>query len=80
MSDSAPPPVGVIAYILFLLGFFVVPLAAIAAIVLGIVALARNRVPGKVLGVIGIVLGAGLGITVVSLILGSGGLLGAISF
>jgi hypothetical protein len=80
MSDAAPAPVGVIAYILVVLGFFVVPILGVAALVLGIVALVRDRVPGKVLGGIGILIGAGLTVVVVSLILGSGGLLGAISF
>lgn len=80
MSDAAPPAVGVIAYVLFLLGFFLVPVSAVLAVVFGIVALARNRPAGKILGGIGVLLGLGLGVLVVSLILGSDGLLGAISF
>lgn len=80
LSDSAPGAVSVTAYILLLLGLFVVPIAAVVAVVLGIVALLRNRVAGKVLGGIALLLGLGSGIVVVSLILGSGGFLGAISF
>jgi len=80
MTDAAPAPVGVIAYVLFLLGFFVIPVGSTAAVILGIMALVRSRVAGKVLGAIGLVLGLGVGAFVVSLILGSGGFFGAISF
>lgn len=80
MSDAAPPWVGVVAYILVLVGFLLVPVLGLLAIILGIVALVRDRVSGKVLGGIGVVLGLCIAGAVVTLILGSGGLLGAISF
>lgn len=80
MSDAAPPWVGVVAYIMVLVGFLLVPVTGLLSIVLGIIAIVKDRVSGKVLGGIGILLGLCLASAVVTLVLGSGGLLGAISF
>ena len=70
-SDGATGP---IAYAMFFIGFVVVPVAFIASIVLAVMALVKNRVLGKVLAGLALLLVLLASVLVVSGMMGSSGL------
>ncbi len=60
-----------IAYAMFFAGFLLVPLALLSAVVLGLFALVRSRVPGKVLGGIALLLVVAAAVAIPVILAGS---------